>query len=545
MPNPKPTVEVGKIKTDKKTGVVTGTNALGEEFTIEHKSVDIERHRRATILLPDKMSLSEAGHWIQTRLTEEETIVEVTDKLYGFPKDCAFALQLATQEMFGVKEMRSTPGFFSYDPPAQTNVPINYKGDTQTVYIGRFSVPELPAETDYDRANNWIQTAEEDSETLLVTGMMKKRCTPMFDRLMKLAKEKLLTNSLYRGKAFQVSSSIKKDRNGNPFLQVNPPEFINTKYVPAQLCLNDEIQDLVRDGIWTPIERTEQIRHYQGGVVRRGALLHGAPGTGKSLTALQTAAIAEANGWTFILVKDSRLLAGLYKLALRYAPVVLFAEDIDILVRMGEQDAMNTFNNILDGVGSKDANVITILTTNHINVVPKVMLRPGRFDALIEYRMPNAATAVSLVRSYLPNQIDEENFSPEVVGSALANNVPAVIHEVCKRATTSALRNYKSDYRGELKVTTRDLLTAVNGMQQHMNMLRENHTEIPHPLELMGEAIGRGLGEGVAMAQQIITNGGGSGSVSNGASKTNLRDVPASSMDQLRGVVVKAVGSGT
>jgi hypothetical protein len=537
MPNPKTDrLEPGQVRTEKKSGIVTGMNVLGEEFTVEHKAVDIERHKKATILLPEKMTLSEAGHWINTRLTEEETIVQVTERLHGFPKDCAWALQLAVQEMFGVKEMRATPGFFSYDPPAQTNVPINHRRDTETVYIGRFSVPELPAETDYDRANNWIQTDEEDSETLLVTGSMKKRCTPMFNRLMSLAKEKLMTNSLYRGKAFQVSTVVKKDRNGNPNLVVVPPEFLNVDFVPAQLCLNEATQELVADSIWTPIQRTAQIAHYQGGVVRRGALLHGAPGTGKSLTALQTAQIAQKNGWTFILVKDSRLLAGLYRLALRYAPVVLFAEDIDMLIRMGEQDAMNTFNNILDGVGSKDANIITILTTNHINVIPKVMLRPGRFDALIEYTLPNPTTAVNLVRSYLPDQIDEKNFDPKAVGEALQGNVPAVIHEVCKRATVASLRNYPADYRGALKVTTKDLLLAVNGMEQHMNLLRDQHVEMPHPIEVLGSSIGRGIGEGVAMAQMMTTPNKPNG---------RLRDLPANAAEQLRDAASKVVGSGS
>lgn len=537
MPNPKTGINPGETKTETKTGQLIGMNVLGEEFTVEHKTVDITRHQKSTILLPTNMTLSEAGHWINTRLQEEETIVQVTERMFGFPKDCAYALQLAVQEMFGVKEMRSTPGFFSYDPPAQTNIPINHQGETVSVYIGRFSVPELPSVTRYDKENNWIQTDEEDSETLLVTGSMKKRCTPMFDRLMALAKRKLETNSIYRSKAFQVTTIQRKDRNGNAFLQVASPEFINTSYVPAQLCLNQNTQDLVRDGIWTPIERTDQIRHYQNGVVRRGALLHGAPGTGKSLTALQTASIAEQNGWTFILVKDSRLLAGLYKLALRYAPVVLFAEDIDLLISTGESDAMNTFNNILDGVDSKDANIITILTTNHINKIPKVMLRPGRFDALVEYTLPNSETAVNLVRSYLPDQIDEANFNAKEVGEALQGNVPAVIHEVCKRATMTALRNYPADYRGALKVNTRDMIISVNGMSQHMNMLRDNHTAAPHPIEVLGSAIGEGIGRGVSMAQHMVVD------LSKARPNGGLRDLPATAISDLQGVVATATST--
>lgn len=493
MPNPKAVTKDGKV---------VGTNVLNEEFTVKFKNVGVSRHKQGSISLPEGMSVSEGAHWLNEILREEEKIVEVRENLFGFPMDCARALQLAVEEMFGVKEMRSTPGFFSFDPPAASNIPVNYKGDTITVYTGRFSVPEYASETEYDRKNNYIQTypAEGSMEALVVETRTKNRNIPLFNRLVALARQKLLTDSIYRGKAFRLTTEDIRDKNGN-ITKVNHPEFLDVENIPADLALNADTTRLIENGIWTPIQRTEDVRYYNGGNVRTGALLYGDPGTGKSLTALATAKIAQENGWTFILCKDSRLLPSVYKLALRYAPVVLFAEDIDMLVRLSSPDAVNVFNNILDGVDSKTCDIITILTTNHIDVLPPVMLRPGRFDAVVRYEAPNAATAVKLVRSYLRDQIDETNFNEAVIGNLLKDKVPAVIHEVCKRAGRTAIRRYDKGYRGVLSITTEDIRISTMGMEEHMALLRgQTGPEQVHPIIAFGEAVGSGIAKTTSAA---------------------------------------------
>ena len=534
MPNP------SKATTVSKDGTVTGKNVLNEEFLIKFKNVGVQRHQGGTISLPEGMSISEGAHWLNTILKDEEKIVEVEEMLYGFPMDCAHALQLAVEQMFGVKEMRSTPGFFSYDPPSAANIAVNHKGETITVYTGRFSVPEYAAETEYDRENNYIETypASGSMEALVVKTRTKNRNIPLFNRLVAAAREQLLTHSIYRGKAFRLTTEDLKDRNGN-VTKVNHPEFLDVENIPTDLLLNDDTQQLIENGIWTPIERTEQVRHYNNGNIRTGALLYGAPGTGKSLTALATAKIAQENGWTFILCKDSRLLPNVYKLALRYAPVVLFAEDIDMLVRLAGPDSVNMFNNILDGVDSKTADVITILTTNHIDVLPPVMLRPGRFDAVVHYDFPNANTAVRLVRSYLTNQIDETNFDEATVGQVLQNNVPAVIHEVCKRAAKTAIRRYPKGYRKALSITTQDIQISARGMEEHMNLLRDQHVEQESPIVALGKAFGAGVGNGVAAGMAAAQGAG-----ANGARVTRLPEISPEMIQTMKEHATPAVVNG-
>lgn len=458
-------------------------NVLGEEFDVTFKNVGLDRHKRGSIALPETMSLSEAAFWIDQRIQEEEKIVSIDEPLYGFPFDCANALQLAVEEIYGVKQMQKTPGdwFSPGQPPAFTNLPINPEGDTISVFIGRFSIPGYQG--------GFIETYPKGFDSLMVHTECKSKCLPQFNNLMTVARRKLRDDSIYRGKAFEIQSETLVIR-GNKVV-MHKPSFIDVRKMPTNLLLNEDTDAMIRHGIWVPIERTEQVRHYNNGIVRRGALLHGKPGTGKTLTAQQTAKIAQQNGWTFLLVKDSKMVAQVYSLALRYAPVVLFAEDIDHIV--DDYTQVSTLNNILDGVGSKSQDIITVLTTNFVEKLPPTLLRPGRFDVVARYTAPNAKTAAALVRMYLSGQIDDTDFDDAKIGKELEGNVPAVLHEVAKRATTNALTRYENDYRGSLKIATQDVMLASWTMKEHARLLRNEQPEPEDSLTKLGRGIGRGL----------------------------------------------------
>jgi hypothetical protein len=462
-------------------------NVLGQEYDLTFQSVGLDRHTKGTIVLPDGMSLSEAHFWIETKLKEDEKVVTVQDNLYGFPYDGAHALQLAVEEMFGFKEMREKLEWFEKIPPAFVNIPTDATGNTVSVFIGRFSLPG------YDGGH--IDVYPHGSDSLVCKTECKAKCLPLFNKLMKAAKEKLRDHSLYRGKALEIETEV-LSAYGNKFT-IHRPSFIDVSKMPTNLILNEDTEALVRYGLWVPIERTEQVRAYNRGTVRRSACLHGAPGTGKTLTARQTAKIAQDNGWTFILVKDCTRLAEIYSLALRYAPVVLFAEDIDKIA--DDYERISILNNILDGVNTKTQDIITVLTTNYVDKLPQTLLRPGRFDVVARYAAPNAKTAAALLRMYLEGNINSEDFDDERIGEEIQGNVPAVLHEIAKRATTNAITRYPQDYRGSLKISTQDVMVASWTMKEHARLLRQ---EKPEPEDAVTK-LGRGIGQG--LRQQVDT----------------------------------------
>jgi len=236
----------------------------------------------------------------------------------------------------------------------------------------------------------------------------------------------------------------------------------------ASIVFNAEVMKALKDGLFTPIEHSEACRK-AGIPLKRGVLLEGPYGVGKTLTALVTAAKAVANGWTFVYLNSVEDLPDGLTLAKQYAPAVVFAEDID-RVMAGERDIqMDEVLNCLDGVDTKHVEIVTVLTTNFIEKIDQAALRPGRMDTVVNVQPPNAPTAERLVALYGRGLI-----SPKAdlkrVGKVLSGKIPAVICEVVERAKISAVSRLDgSDIRGQ--VTEDDLIAAAAAMEAHAALL--------------------------------------------------------------------------
>lgn len=468
------------------------TDQLGNEFSLDFKDVTFATTQGGTILIPDGMTLSEAIWWLSLKQRDLETEVSVNQRIDGYPIDVANALQLAVQELFGIRQLRTSGGFFDDAPPVFITVPINADGDTTEVFLGRFSVPGV---------EGYLESGRDFNDALWVKGKIRQKSLPVLQLLLKKTRELLISHSLYKGKAFRVGMEV-QTQGFDQKLTMQNPEFIDVNFAPAELTLNRDTWDLLNASLWTPIERTAQTRFFKVSL-KRGILLQGPYGTGKSLTALATAKKAQANGWTFVYLKNVRDLQRVYPFAARYAPSVIFAEDIDLVVKHasdGNEDGVNMLNNVLDGVDSKDKDIILVLTTNHIEQIPVSMLRPGRFDAMIEYFLPDRETAAKLIMQYGGSDLDLENFDPERVGEVLAGNQPATIHEIMKRAKLFSQQRYDPEYRGSLQASTHDIVLSHLSMKGHLDLLARKPKEHPSPMEQYGAVVGEYIVHGVNRA---------------------------------------------
>ncbi len=128
------------------------------------------------------------------------------------------------------------------------------------------------------------------------------------------------------------------------------------------------------------------------GIRKRGIMLFGVPGTGKTSIGYILSKYLPGNAviWVTpeILVKNPNVLESLYILMDFLSPAVIILEDIDLIGedRSGLSDLvrLGIIMNILDGVNSID-NVVTLAMTNRIDMIEKALSRrPGRFDRIIE-----------------------------------------------------------------------------------------------------------------------------------------------------------------
>lgn len=137
---------------------------------------------------------------------------------------------------------------------------------------------------------------------------------------------------------------------------------------------------------------------------RRGVLLHGPPGNGKtSLIRFIGSSLPQVSA--FLLCPDASFsVDDLRDVVNRWtseAPAILAIEDLDWLLK---QVNVSTFLNLIDGIATADGKgMLLIATTNHPETLdPAVNNRPGRFDVVIEIPPPDEAQRFAFLRRSLP-----------------------------------------------------------------------------------------------------------------------------------------------
>jgi proteasome regulatory subunit len=169
--------------------------------------------------------------------------------------------------------------------------------------------------------------------------------------------------------------------------------------------IDDQIRE-VREAVEDPLDDPEQFEAV-GVEPPSGVLLHGPPGTGKTMLAK---AVANESDATFIKMAGSelvrkfigegaRLVRDLFELAAEREPAVIFIDEIDAVAAKrtdsktsGDAEVQRTMMQLLSEMdGFDDRGEVRIMAaTNRFDMLDEAILRPGRFDRLIEVPEPNA-----------------------------------------------------------------------------------------------------------------------------------------------------------
>ncbi len=165
-----------------------------------------------------------------------------------------------------------------------------------------------------------------------------------------------------------------------------------------------------KDEVWEIVEflRNPKKFHDIGGIIPKGILMVGSPGTGKTLLARAIAGEADVPFFTisgsdfvemFVGVGASRV-RDMFAEAKRHSPCLIFIDEIDAVGRHrghgvggGHDEREQTLNAMLvemDGFTANE-NVIVIAATNRVDVLDPALLRPGRFDRQVVVNLPDAA----------------------------------------------------------------------------------------------------------------------------------------------------------
>jgi transitional endoplasmic reticulum ATPase len=398
------------------------------------------------IIIPADMDKYAVAQAITDMADQEEAETQVVGTFYSHPNDVAYSFQQLLKEVFGEPFVKAIDmGFWGVMTPTQVTIPIGVHETGNIVVQGNMSVPFLQ-----DVIFNIRPDFRNMNLSIVVT--CKRKHERAVKQLFAMLKEYIKTHSIYRGKA--IDSKYE-------FLDVSESN-------PSNLAFNEAVEVQLVSNIFTPIAQRERLK-VNGVPFRRGVLLEGTYGTGKTIVAYAAAGLAEKHNVTFIYVRpgDQEKMAEYITIAKRYAPTVLFCEDIDQQTGGDDDDreaSVTTILNALDGIDSKqDSDVMVIMTTNHVDKVNPAMLRPGRIDAVVHMTEPDATTAGRLIELY-GGGVLSSNFDAERAGRACEGMVPAFIRECVERAKLYAMARDE----GPLHIHETDIMYAAQGMREHL-----------------------------------------------------------------------------
>ncbi len=245
--------------------------------------------------------------------------------------------------------------------------------------------------------------------------------------------------------------------------------------------LREQIRELY-EVVVLPLKKPELFRE-MGIEPPKGVLLYGPPGTGKTLLAK---AVAGETNATFIRVvaselvnkfigEGARLVREIFRLAREKAPSIVFIDEIDAIASRrldlgtsGDREVQRTLVQLLAEMDGFDplGNVKVIAATNRIDLLDPAILRPGRFDRIIEVPLPDRDGRLEILRIHTRNV----RLAADVNLARIAEITEGFSGADLKAVVTEA--GYYAIRRGRREVSMEDLVDAVEKVRRSLEKRR-------------------------------------------------------------------------
>ncbi|MFW9826252.1 MAG: proteasome-activating nucleotidase [Candidatus Thorarchaeota archaeon] len=247
--------------------------------------------------------------------------------------------------------------------------------------------------------------------------------------------------------------------------------------------LEDQIQE-VRETVELPLKKPELFEKI-GIDPPKGVLLYGAPGTGKTLLAKAVAHETEA---TFIRIigselvqkfigEGARLVREIFNMAKDKAPTILFIDELDAIgsqrlkiATSGDREVQRTLMQLLselDGFEQR-GDVKIIGATNRVDILDPALLRPGRFDRMIEFPIPDEQAREAIFKIHTRNLNVEDTIEFKKLVKFTEGATGADIKAICTESGMFAIRKDAD------RIINKDFLDAIDKV---MNKVKDQMVE--------------------------------------------------------------------
>lgn len=234
--------------------------------------------------------------------------------------------------------------------------------------------------------------------------------------------------------------------------------------------LADQIREM-RETVELPLIKPELFKKV-GIEPPKGVLLIGPPGTGKTL--LAKAVAGETNATYIRLVgselvqkfigEGARLVRELFELAKEKAPSIIFIDELDAIgarrletATSGDREVQRTLMQLLAELDGFEpiGNVRLIGATNRPDILDEALLRPGRFDRIIEVPMPNREARKEIFKIHASTMNMAEDVNLDALSEKCSDATGADIKAICTEAGMFAIRD------GRDTITVKDFTGAI------------------------------------------------------------------------------------
>jgi proteasome regulatory subunit len=228
----------------------------------------------------------------------------------------------------------------------------------------------------------------------------------------------------------------------------------------------------VRETVELPLKKPELFKKL-GIEPPKGVLLHGLPGTGKTLLAK---AVAHETKATFIRVigseliqkyigEGARFVREIFNLARQKAPTILFIDELDAVgatrlfeATSGDREVQRTLMQLLSELdGFQERGDVKIIgATNRIDILDPALLRPGRFDRIIEFPIPDRKARKEIFKIYMDKLNVDRSIKLKEIIDLTEKTTGADIKSITTEAGMFAIR------RNSEVITQGDFIAAIN-----------------------------------------------------------------------------------
>jgi cell division protease FtsH len=419
---------------------------LPEQFMLRRH--EREQKRRAAI-----------GRFIDEKETETVSVIE--------PRYYGELLAWALQRHIDVEEWKVLKAI-GYQYPEPFYIDVNTgSGECQNVLRDG----TLFVEKQGKRLAVTVDANLRGYNSIIMTGPahLREKVHEFANSVQSIVKEQ----NFYRGKNLELSARVR-------FLDVPAKTWDG-------IILDQDTKDEIQANTIGFLANRERLAGY-GIPAKRGVLLIGKPGTGKTLVC--KALMAGSPGTTCIMAHNYALaedeyITQLYELAQDLSPCIVFIEDIDLIAQdrvawgYTRGPALLSLLAVLDGI-EECHEIVTVATTNHLETLDKAIgQRPSRFDRIIEIPCPSLEQRKEFISS-LCHKIPLDDDIQACIARKTDGFTPAQIQEVLYSLAIRHGQAEQSDEPGCLKVNTEQVngaISRINGRSKHKIgfPIRDNH----------------------------------------------------------------------